>query len=336
MVDEQLDSIATFHEAEINPERTWRIDGGKPEPFIRGAVPWKPRQLLTPAFQLNAAVYAFRPDRLPADSPSILFGDMGAEIVPADSVIDIDTLKDFALRQCLTPILKPHRQLSDLLSLKGSTALVVGGAGLLGGEISHAFAELGAELFIASRDVEKCRTFIDGLERRYPGAKAHALGGRHHRCGIDQAAACRRVGAKTGGGLDILVNSGWSGRKNTFESISDADWDLDIEVCLNGVFRTVKAAVPLLKQKRGNILTIASMYGHVAPDYRLYDGDKFVNPPSYGAAKAGVHAVHALPRQFPVAAWDPRQLHQPRSVPVREHAAGRVRISSPGCRPRIR
>ena len=30
------------------------------------------------------------------------------------------------------------------------------------------------------------------------------------------------------------------------------------------------------------------MYGHVAPDYRLYDGDKFVNPPSYGAAKAGV------------------------------------------------
>ena len=96
------------------------------------------------------------------------------------------------------------------------------------------------------------------------------------------------VGARTGGSLDVLVNSGWSGRKNSFESISDADWDLDIEVCLNGVFRTVKAAVPLLKQKRGNILTIASMYGHVAPDYRLYDGDKFVNPPSYGAAKAGV------------------------------------------------
>ena len=30
------------------------------------------------------------------------------------------------------------------------------------------------------------------------------------------------------------------------------------------------------------------MYGHVAPDYRLYDSDKFANPPSYGAAKAGV------------------------------------------------
>ena len=101
MVDERLDSIATFHEADINPERTWRIEAGAPEPFIRGAIPWKPRQLLTPAYQLNAAVYAFLPDALPADSPSILFGKMGAEIVPADSVIDIDTLKDFAYANAL-------------------------------------------------------------------------------------------------------------------------------------------------------------------------------------------------------------------------------------------
>ena len=30
------------------------------------------------------------------------------------------------------------------------------------------------------------------------------------------------------------------------------------------------------------------MYGHVAPDWRIYDGVPQVNPPSYGAAKAGV------------------------------------------------
>jgi CMP-N-acetylneuraminic acid synthetase len=101
MIDEQLDSIATFSDAEINPERTWRIDGGRPTPFIAGAIPWKPRQQLTPAYQLNAAVYAFVPDRWPADSPSILFGHMGAEIVPAESVIDIDTAKDFVIANAL-------------------------------------------------------------------------------------------------------------------------------------------------------------------------------------------------------------------------------------------
>jgi CMP-N-acetylneuraminic acid synthetase len=101
LVAEDLDSIATFHDAEINPERAWRIDTGVPQPFIPGAVPWKPRQLLTPAYQLNGAVYAFYPDRLPPGIPNILFGKMGAEIVAADSVIDIDTLKDFAIANAI-------------------------------------------------------------------------------------------------------------------------------------------------------------------------------------------------------------------------------------------
>lgn len=101
LVEENLDSIATFHDADINPERTWRMVDGLPRPFIEGAIPWKPRQLLTPAYQLNGAVYAFFPDRLPAGVPNILFGKIGAELVPADSVIDIDTLKDFAIANAI-------------------------------------------------------------------------------------------------------------------------------------------------------------------------------------------------------------------------------------------
>jgi len=176
---------------------------------------------------------------------------------------------------------------SQLLSLAGRDALVVGGAGLLGGEITYAFAELGARVFVASRDLEKCRAFIDGVVSRFPQAKLVPLS-------VDITdknsivTMLGQVGEQAGGGLDILVNSGWSGRKNTFESISDEHWMMDIDVCLNGVFRTIKGAFPLLKARRGNILSIASMYGHVAPDYRMYDSEKFANPPSYGAAKAGV------------------------------------------------
>lgn len=176
--------------------------------------------------------------------------------------------------------------LAQLLSLQGRTALVVGGAGLLGGEISHTLAELGARVIVASRSIDKCREFVAGVARRAPG--------QHEALSVDitNPASIRQLledtGKITNGELDILVNSGWSGRKNTFESISDEDWNLDIEVCLNGVFRTVKAAVPLLAKKKGNIVSIASMYGHVAPDYRMYDSERFANPPSYGAAKAGV------------------------------------------------
>ncbi len=88
-------------EADINPERTWRIEGGVPRPFIDGAVAWKPRQQLTPAYQLNGAVYAFFPDRLAERTPGLLFGAMGAEIVPADAVIDIDTAQDFVIADAL-------------------------------------------------------------------------------------------------------------------------------------------------------------------------------------------------------------------------------------------
>lgn len=174
-----------------------------------------------------------------------------------------------------------------LLDLSGRSALVVGGAGLLGGEISYALAELGAEVLIASRDGKKTEAFATTLADTIPGAKvASTQVDITDPSSIDALAAWTK--SRTGGGLDILVNSGWSGRKNTFESISDTDWNLDIEVCLNGVFRTIKRSVPLLKEKRGNILSIASMYGHVAPDYRMYDSERFANPPSYGAAKAGL------------------------------------------------
>lgn len=178
-------------------------------------------------------------------------------------------------------------KLSDLFSMKNRTALVVGGAGLLGGEISHALAECGASVIIASRDLSKCQEMVMELEGNYDGCKAHAVE-------VDITnknsihAMIDNVSSITDGKLDVLVNSGWSGRKNTFESISDEDWDLDIEVCLNGVFRTIKAATPMLKAAKGNILSIASMYGHVAPDYRMYDSERFANPPSYGAAKAGI------------------------------------------------
>jgi NAD(P)-dependent dehydrogenase (short-subunit alcohol dehydrogenase family) len=88
--------------------------------------------------------------------------------------------------------------------------------------------------------------------------------------------------------VDILINNAWAGIKNSWESINDEDWEHDIDMSLNSVFRMTKAAFPDLKATRGVILNIASMYGHIGPDYRIYDGKEFANPPSYGAAKAGV------------------------------------------------
>ena len=175
--------------------------------------------------------------------------------------------------------------LNNLLSLKGKTALIVGGAGLLGGEISYALAELGANILIASRNERKSNNFLKNLKNKYKGSHKYFYLDISSKESIIELFNNKYFKNNK---IDILVNSGWSGNKNTLETITDSDWDYDIEVCLSGVFRTIKYSIPHLKKSKGVILNIASMYGHVAPDYRMYDGKKYANPPSYGAAKAGI------------------------------------------------
>lgn len=177
------------------------------------------------------------------------------------------------------------KKVMELFRLEGKVALITGGAGHLGSDITDTLAELGAEVIIASRDLKKCQEKATQIEKEF-GVKAHALElDLTSRASITN---CFKTIDDRWGGLDILVNNAWSGKKNSFESITDADWDYDIEICLNSVFRSVKAAFPGLKKKKGVIMNVASMYGHVAPDHRIYDGVQFTNPPSYGAAKAGV------------------------------------------------
>lgn len=96
LVDENYDSLATFEEASIHPERTWRLEAGNCVPYIEGAIPWKPRQELFPAYELNGCLYAFWTKRLPDSGVSVLFGRMGAEIMPSGTTLDIDTSEDFA------------------------------------------------------------------------------------------------------------------------------------------------------------------------------------------------------------------------------------------------
>lgn len=177
------------------------------------------------------------------------------------------------------------RSLKELFSLKNKTVFITGGAGYLGTAMCEALAELEADIVIGSRDEEKCELFAKKLEKDF---NIKASGVYVDMTNIDSIEEVLLFIEKTYGKLDILINNAWSGKKNTFESITIDDWEYDIDVCLNGVFYTIKKAFPYLKKTKGVIVNIASMYGHIAPDYRMYEGTDYANPPSYGAAKAGI------------------------------------------------
>ena len=96
-----LHIVATFAAASLNPHRAWRVIDGAPAPFIEGAIPWMRRQDLPSAYELNGAVYVFRPDLLDRDGTGLLAGRMAGVVMPKERSIDIDDEFDLTVAQLL-------------------------------------------------------------------------------------------------------------------------------------------------------------------------------------------------------------------------------------------
>ena len=138
------------------------------------------------------------------------------------------------------PSLEPDDSptLRDLFSLEGRTSLVIGGAGYLGKEISFALAELGSHILIASRDIEKNIEFAKLLNAKFENVTATPM-----QVDItDQDSVDKFFGNLAQvcpDGLDVLVNCGWTGKKNNLDSISMEDWKYDLDLCPTGGVRII-------------------------------------------------------------------------------------------------
>jgi NAD(P)-dependent dehydrogenase (short-subunit alcohol dehydrogenase family) len=181
-----------------------------------------------------------------------------------------------------TPV---NRSLKSLFDLTGKTVFITGGAGYLGNAYCEALAELGADIVIADFKPEQGEVLAQRLVKEYK-IKASVV-----ECNITDPLSIRVALAKTHekhGRVDVLINNAYSGNKNRFETITYEEWRANIDCGLNGVFYTVKEAFELLKESKGVVLNTASMYGVVAPDYKMYEGNPHAVPASYNAAKGGV------------------------------------------------
>lgn len=175
----------------------------------------------------------------------------------------------------------------NLFDLSKKTVLITGGAGHLGAAMSEALAAYGAELFIASRDKEKCENLADRLNQKY-GRNCHGLS-------IDissekSVSYCVNKIISYSGKIDIVINNAAYSVAGFFEDLTEETWKKAIDGTINGVFRVCSAIIPyMVKARKGSIINIASMYGLVSPDPNIYQGEvKFNNPACYGAGKAAV------------------------------------------------
>jgi NAD(P)-dependent dehydrogenase (short-subunit alcohol dehydrogenase family) len=179
------------------------------------------------------------------------------------------------------------RTVQELSDLNGRRALVVGGAGHVGGAAVEALKELGADVVIADLEGEQLH------------ARANALGAVALPADIKREEECRScigLAVEALGGLDILVHAaalvgssqleGWAVE---LDQQSVAAWNEALAVNLTSAFvLTQEARSHLGKGGNGSIILVSSIYGVAAPDFSLYEGTGMHNPAAYGASKAGL------------------------------------------------
>jgi len=144
------------------------------------------------------------------------------------------------------------------ISLQGRNALITGGSKGLGLAMAKAFAAAGAGVAIAARDAAVLETATAAVREAAPGAKVAGLVAD---VATMEGCVAAFQGAQDGvGPVDILVNNAGVARGGPFASISDADWQADLDLKLLAHVRLCRLALPGMRERRwGRIINVLAM-----------------------------------------------------------------------------
>lgn len=143
-------------------------------------------------------------------------------------------------------------------NLENKVALITGGNKGIGYGIAEMLVKQKVNVVITSRS----QSAADAAAK-----KLNALGGGEA-AGIEadvrdfksQQKAVALAQSKWGK-LDVFVANAGVGHFGSIETLTAEQWQETIDINLTGVFNGVKATVPLLKESKGYIITIASLAG---------------------------------------------------------------------------
>lgn len=197
--------------------------------------------------------------------------------------------------------------LDELFNLKNRIVVVTGGTGQLGTKICKAYIDMQAKVIALDKDISKGRLPAVHYARLDITRK-------------EKVEDTFKKIFKYYGKVDILINNAGVSVFEPFEERKEKDLDLVMDVNLKGTFFCIQSYVNLFdrhKLKNGSIVNIASFYGVISPDFRIYTDCKRKSPEIYGATKAGIiqmtkyFAVHLAGRNIRVNAVSPGGIYNP-------------------------
>lgn len=173
----------------------------------------------------------------------------------------------------------------SLFRLDGHVAFISGAAGYLGRAMSYALAEAGAHVILNGRNEPRLKDFTGEM-----AASGHSV-----ECAAFDVADVGLVRAffEKLPRLDVLVNNAIGMTPAPFAQLQPSAFEETYRSSVIATFEAVRAALPALRnavQESGeaSVVNIASMYGSVAPDARIYSRPEQASPAHYGPAKAAL------------------------------------------------
>src|SRR5262244_3320687 len=171
------------------------------------------------------------------------------------------------------------------MELTGQIAIVTGAGRGIGRATALELARLGADLVIAEMDqagAKRTAEEVIALGRRAIAVATDVTSRADLRAMVDRAKA-------EFGRIDILVNNAGIYRAATTLAVTEEHWDAIMNINAKAVFFATQAVLPtMIEQKRGVIVSLASMAGKIGSPNNL----------PYNASKA---AVISMTKSFAVA-----------------------------------
>jgi NAD(P)-dependent dehydrogenase (short-subunit alcohol dehydrogenase family) len=159
-------------------------------------------------------------------------------------------------------------------SISGKTVLVTGAARGIGAECARRLSARGARVALVGLEPEE-------LARVAADCGAAAI---WFEADVRDSDALQRAVDGTVekfGGIDIVIPNAGIGSGGTLRTIDDLTFDRVIEINLLGAWRTIRACLPQVVQRRGYVLVIASVSSIVQPPLLA----------PYSASKAAIEAL---------------------------------------------
>jgi len=146
----------------------------------------------------------------------------------------------------------------NLFDLTGKVALVAGGHGGLGKAIALSLADAGADVAVASRNLDSLKAVAREIETK--GRKSLAV--KVDVVDAKQVNAMVETIIKTFPRIDILVNAAGLAIRKPADSFPIDEWQQVMDINIRGTFLCCQAVGRIMiKQKSGKIINVSSVRG---------------------------------------------------------------------------